>query len=295
MTVTTGAVTLVVGWRAGKHVVGGRVEVTDEVATVLREIADGAADLAAARDAKPYSGDSHLEDEEVFEVPAAAVPADNEIVGVVRAAAALGRISANDLPAKPLLFYAPVIGDDPDNRSGYVRTTNPVMSAGQGRILTRLRGSLTTLKEPVFSLDRRVDFIVNLDGLIVLNQRPFERVFRDLPAILDRIPEWLGEVTTALPLEAASLADLQVRCVSDTRLRRRLRSIHERGHLSTVTLDQIRVEATRQGIDPDKVIVDGMLRTTDIDAGTLLKLLNEDLMVGGLTGTRFEVDRKTPR
>lgn len=75
----------------------------------------------------------------------------------------------------------------------------------------------------------------------------------------------------------------------------RLRAIYERGHLAELTIDDVRAEALRQGLEPDELIVDGELSLQNGDAPTMLKLLNEDLMIGGLTGTRFEVDRKTPR
>lgn len=290
-----GAITLVVGWRRGAHIDGARVELTVDVAAALRAVADTAAVQLEANRPKVYGGDSYLEDGEVFEIPIVGVLADNEIITIVRSGADLNPLTAGDLPQKPLLFYASVIGDDPAARTAFLRAANPVVVAGAGKIFTRLRSSLTTLSEPLFAFDRRIDLIIAPDELYVLNQKPFERLFRDLPEILERIPEWLAEVTTSLPLAPDGLADLQRHCERNSALRRRLRSIHDRGHLANVTLDQICEEALRQGIDPDLVIVNGWLTTKNVDAGTLLKLLNEDLMVGGLSGARFEVDRKTPR
>lgn len=292
---TKGAITLVVGWRHGKGIEGGRVDLTEDVAAYLRAVADAAADDVAQRDEKTYTGDSYLEDEEVFVLTGDAVPVDNDLVRIVQSAADLQRVAAKSLPKKPLLFHATVIGDDPDTRTGYVRTTNAVVTAGPGRMLTRLRESLSTIDEPVFTFDGRIDFVVSGTGVRVLNQKPFERLFRSIPEILERVPEWLADVATTLPLTPEGLADLQAHCERNSALLRRLRSIHDRGHLATVTLDDIREEAERQGIDPDTVVVDGALSTSNITAGTVLKLLNEDLMVGGLSGARFEVDRKTPR
>ena len=291
----SGAITLVVGWRRGTHIDGGRVDLTEDVSDYLRGVADRAAGQVAERSEKPYTGDSYLEDEEVFVLSGAAVPDNTEIIEHVRAASDLPRVAASSLPAKPLLFYAAVIGDDPDQRTAYLRTTNPIITAGPGRALTRLRQALSTIQEPIFSFDGRVDMIIGPATVFVLDQKPFERLFRNIPEILERVPEWLAEVTTSLPLAPEGLEDLQLHCERNSALLRRLRSIHERGHLAAVTIDDIRAEAERQGIDPDAVIEDGQLVTKHVSAATMLKLLNEDLMVGGLSGTRFEVDRKTPR
>jgi hypothetical protein len=291
-----GALTLVVGWRVGrKKVDGGWVELTEEVANSLREVAQGALAALGEREPKAYSVDSHLEPEEFFTVPEPLLEYGNELVTLVRSGADLQKITAAQLPGRPLLFYASVIGDEPEARTAFVRTANPVMAASAGRILTRLRGSLTVLSEPVFSFDRRIDFIVARDGVAVLNANSFDRLFRDMPAILERIPEWLQEVSAHLPIDDAALAELGERCEKDSRLRRRLQAIRDRGHLANVTLKDVRKEAERQGLDPNDVVRDGRLAVEGMDIANLLKLLNEDLMTGGLSGSRFSVDRKSPR
>jgi hypothetical protein len=291
-----GALTLVVGWRAGrKKLDGGWIELTDDVASSLRGVAQAAMAELASREPKVYSFESHLEPEEFFTVPQTLLEYGNELLALVRSSSDLQKITASQLPGRPLLFYASVIGNEPETRTAFVRTANPVMAASAGRILTRLRGSLTALSEPVFSFDRRVDFIVTSDGIAVLNANSFDRLFRDMPAILERIPEWLHDVSAHLPIDDAALAELSERCEKDSRLRRRLQAIRDRGHLANVTLNDVRKEAERQGLDPNEVVRDGRLAVEGIDAPTLLKLLNEDLMTGGLSGSRFSVDRKSPR
>lgn len=293
--VVDGAVTLAVGWRQGKKILGGRVELTTEVADFLRTVASNAAQEIGERTDKPYSADSHLEHDEVFVLPVASALIESNIIDIVRNATPLPRIGAGDLPRKPLLFYAAVVGDDPTARTSFVRATNPVVTAGTGRVLTRLAQSLTSVSEPVFALERRVDLAVTDDQIYVLNQATFERLFRDLPEVLDRIPDWLADATATLPMSASSLAALQERCEANGTLRRRLRAIYERGHLAQLTIDDVRSEAERQGLNAEALIVEGQLSLENVDAATMLKLLNEDLMTGGLTGTRFLVDRKTPR
>ncbi len=170
--VVDGAVTLAVGWRQGKKILGGRVELTMEVADFLRTVASNAAQEIGERTDKPYSADSYLEQDEVFALPVASALIESDIIDIVRNSTALPRIRAGELPRKPLLFYATVVGDDPTARTSFVRATNPVVTAGTGRVLTRLAQSLTSVSEPVFALERRVDLAVTDDQIYVLPSRP---------------------------------------------------------------------------------------------------------------------------
>ena len=289
------ALTLVVGWRRGVRVEGGRVDVTEEVGEVLRGIC---ADVVASLDeleAKPYAADTHLEAEEYLVVGEDDLDGSSEVLELVRYAAEVDDLSAGDLPNRPLLFYAIVFGDTPEERVGFIRNTNPMYVAKRGGLLTTLRGALTTVDEPIFGFDNRVDVVVLPEGLLVFKQPAFERLFRDLPALVAKVPEWLAAVAAHLPIAPEAIEELDARARSDSRLRRRLLAIHERGHLQHVTIAQIRREAKTQGIDPSQVIRDGQLVLDELDAASLLRLLNEDLMTGGLSGARFSVDRKTLR
>ena len=74
---------------------------------------------------------------------------------------------------------------------------------------------------------------------------------------------------------------------------RRLRDIEHRGHLATVTLDQVRDYAGHVGLEPDKVVVDDELVFDPAERFGFLHLLNEDLYTGPLTGEAFESQRKS--
>ena len=79
----------------------------------------------------------------------------------------------------------------------------------------------------------------------------------------------------------------------DSRLWRRLREIHERGHLATVSLDKVRQYAADMGLDPDALVVDKKLVFDAANRFPILQLLNEDLYHGFLTDDPFEAQRKT--
>src|SRR5205807_10413049 len=142
---------------------------------------------------------------------------------------------------------------------------------------------------PLFILDGRFDMVSFSDGLAVVNQNAFDIMFREAPALTERYPGWVDEIAQTLPFEGNGGQLLAEAASRDSRIAHRLRAIHERGHLKTVTMDQIREVAKREGVDlgglakGDKLVFD-----PDADRFTLLKLLNEDLYTGGLSGQRFE-------
>jgi hypothetical protein len=54
-------------------------------------------------------------------------------------------------------------------------------------------------------------------------------------------------------------------------------------------------EVKRLGLPEDRFFVDGQLRFDEADTSTLLKLLNEDLFLGGFTDASFEAGSKAKR
>jgi hypothetical protein len=145
----------------------------------------------------------------------------------------------------------------------------------------------------VFLLDDRFDLIVVPEGVMVLNQVAFDLLFREAPELALRAPRWAEGIAQHLPFGDGAVDQLVQACETDTRLSRRLRSIHERGHLQDVSLDRVRREIKRQGLDVQEFIRDGSLVANDPRG--LLYLLNEDLFVGGLSDTPYQVDRKSAR
>lgn len=292
---TTGGLTLLVGWRRGAAFEGGRVKLSREVADSLRNVCQANVDALLGREAKAYSADTALDPEEYLLVPTAGLDSAHPVLDLVGKATQLDALDAAQLPTRPMVFYAIVIGDDPTTRTAFVRKTNPMQGARRGRFLTVLSDALVRLETPVFAFDDRVDLVIVAGGVIVVNLSAFELLFRGEEVLVARLPEFVAKIAARLPLADEAVKELEARAVSDSRLRRRLLSLHERGHLATVTVADIRREAKKQGLDTKKLINGGKLVIDEIDAGTLLKLLNEDLFTGGLSGARFAAERKAPR
>jgi len=288
-------VTLVVGWRRGGSIVGGKVKLGRAVAGALRDVCSESLARLAGREAKAYSAETSLEPEEYLLVPQSALDSAHPVLSLIAGAAQLESLDAARLPQRPLVFYAIVIGDDPSMRTGFVRKANPIQGVGRGRFLTMFDDALVRLQTPVFAFDDRVDLIVLPEGLVVTNLTAFELLFKGEEVLVERLPEFVAEIAVHLPLDDEAAMELESRARSDSRLRRRLVSLHERGHLASVSLADIRREARVQGLDPKKLIRGGKLVVSEIEAATLLKLLNEDLFIGGLSGARFAAERKSAR
>lgn len=82
---------------------------------------------------------------------------------------------------------------------------------------------------------------------------------------------------------------------SNRRLRRRLRAIHERGHLQDVDIEAVRNHIREVGLDEAQLISGDELVVDEADPMTLLYLLNEDFFTGGLTTAGFRSERKSPQ
>ncbi len=288
-----GAVTLVVAWRVGTQLEAALVPIADEVVGELQASCRRTVDQLARNEAQGYDPDALVEHGSWMAVPSRIVDEDSSAVAdIVRRAAALDRIDAREIPKK-LLFYAVAIGDNPSNRAGFVRKADPHKSAKPGRLLAALGDVLSRIQEPVFMLDDRFDLVIVTDGVMVLNPVAFDLLFREAPELALRVPRWVESIAQHLPFGDGVLDQLVRACEGDTRLARRLRSIHERGHLQNVSLDRVRQEIKRQGLDHRKFIRDGSLVADDPRG--LLYLLNEDLFLGGLSDTPYQVDRKSAR
>ena len=176
----------------------------------------------------------HLEDEEALVAADSELVGDSPLAAIVPPTAPLDLINAQSLPNRALQLYAVTISTA-DGDIAFVRKANPRTPAKAGRMFALLGNTLSRIGGPVFGLDDHFDLLVAEQGVIALNQAYFKLLFRETPALQQRIPEWIEQITGHLALAEDGAQRLAERAATDGRLRRRLRSIAERGHLATVT------------------------------------------------------------
>jgi hypothetical protein len=291
---TQGDLRLIVVWPRGDGFDGGQVRVADAVAGHLRSACERTLERMNSRDLRAYDPDMHLEQEECLVLADPALVADSPVADIVLPTHPLRLVSSRSLPKRSILLYAVglALGEE---RVAFVRKTNPRASARSGRIFAMLGNVLQRVDKPLFSIDDSFDLLVSEDGILALDQRLFELLFKDTPAVTSRIPEWVRDIHSHLPLAGDGADRLAKRCETDGRLRRRIRAIVERDHLKGVTIDDIRDHLRAADLDDADFLDGDQLKLDDEDPFRLVYLLNEDFFVGGLTGTDFRSDRKSQR
>ena len=185
-------------------------------------------------------------------------------------------------------------GSDPAHRTAFVREKNPASVVKSGRLLFAYGERLTRVTDPLLLLDDRFDLVVLDHELVVLHQLTFDLLFRDTEALAGRYPVYASAFST-LGLGDQQVAVLADHCRRDTRLGSRLRQIYESGHLAAgnVAVKHVDAQIKRLGLDRSRFFVQGQLDFSGPDATTLLKLLNDDLFIGGLSKVTYEARSKS--
>lgn len=295
--IDTASVQLVVVSASGPAGQSGALRVGPAVAEELRGIVVDAVEELLAMTAVPWAAQTSWEADEYPVVQRAQLEDETVVLQ------ALERREHPDVEPDWLrehgrILYAIALGRQPaagedDSRLLFVRKANPTLNLSR-KLTVFWDDALQTFDYPLLSFDRNVDLVLAPGkGLLALSGRAFELLFRDAPELLARTPERARQVAAAVratPEAEQVLVDAAVRLA---RVRRRVLAITESGHLTNVTSAQLRAEFRRQGLDPNRYVTRGRLSFEPDDVPEVLRVLNEDLLTGGLSGRRFEVERKS--
>ncbi len=280
-----------VGWRSAKSLKIGHVNVGQDAAVALKAMAEDTRRAIIEADALTYSADAHPEPGEFVDAPLTA--ADPALVPTLRHPEQAELLTPEKVRHRDIVIYGLAVVANNDIHV-YLRKANPQRGLKKGKILMSMSDVLTRLTDPVLALDDRFDFVITESRVAVLRMTVFDFVFRNAAAVAQQVPTWISSITNALPLKEGAAEALAAKAASDIRLRRRLQSIHESGHLATVSIDDVRAEIGRRGLDEDELIDNDQLVFDDADPFTLLRLLNEDLFTGGFSGRHFRASGKAP-
>lgn len=322
-----GDVTLVVARRSGKTLQGHKIEFDTKAGDVIRGVCRETLRRIAERSARQYEPSLHIDPaSEYLAVPdaelvqheafrpkrrrsadldevngrvnpaTATIETDPQVRHLLRRASGLERLPAERLTEYTFQFYAAVVGSAPTARTAFVRKMNPAKVLRRGRMVFAYGDRLRSVDEPLLLLDEWFDLVVAPDGIAVLDQAVFEQLFRDVKVLNERYPVYAKAFST-LQLDQDQIETLVERCRHNSRLGNRLRQIYESGHLAAgnVTMTRVKREITKLGLPRDALLKDGRLDFTGADADTILKLLNDDLFIGGLSGVPYEAGSKARR
>ena len=286
------ALTLAVGRMVDNTIEANRLALDGDAADALREHCRDSRDRIGAGVPVSYTATAELGDGEFFVIDDDETLAElGAFRGLVDDLGAIPQVAPAELDLT-IKLYTVAVGNDSD-RVLFVRSTSPRLTHKAGRILAVRRERLVRVDGPVFAFSANFHLVLGSNWAVVLDQRPFEVLFRQIGLVEQHVSTWITGITDHLPMSTASIDKLREVAMRDSRTWRRLRDIERRGHLARVTLDQVAEYAGEVGLESDNVVVDGELVFNPSDRFSFLHLLNEDLYKGRLTGQAFESQRKS--
>jgi hypothetical protein len=285
---------LVVVWPSGKGLAGGEIKAQSRVTEFLRKAADATLTKLREADERAYNPDMQLEPEESVRVQDPDLIARSPLKEILLSSQPLPVLNAQLLPKRQILLYAVTFLAD-KQRFAFVRKTSPRHGVRKGSLLGLLGDTLVAVDEPAFALEPEFDMIVTKSGVLSASQNAFELLFKDTELVLAQVPSWISSISDCLPIAGNGRDQLAELARRDSRVRRRLHAISASGHLVTVGIAEIRAYLNQQGLDEAAYIEDEELLVEEAGAHALLKVLSEDLFIGGLSGRPYQSDRKSPR
>ena len=284
---------LVVAWRPTLTTMQlRRVHTARTVTTALGRAARASLAEIAGRKPVSYTAETTLTPSEVAIVGATHLDTDSLL---------LSSLSALTFPAAraddfdhDFQFFAYVAG-----RRGqelvFITKFNLQRGLRRKRVLRWVDEQLTDVTEPVLAFDPdRVDLVwsPSANTMAILNLGVFEFLLRDAPEIVAKNPIKVAQLAAHVPITQGSQGILTAAVQSNSRLRRRLLAIVERGHLSSATPADIQRAFRKSGYRVPDYFEHGKLAVSSDNASTVLQVLNEDVMIGEISKERFAAERK---
>ena len=293
-TETTGAIELLIGWRAGDKIDGGLVLLGKDVAAQLRAAAIATLDWMDTARPRPYFDGSALEKDEILVAGRDEVPDDDALLSFVATPTnGLTSIPAEELTAHKALFYAARFAHG-NGFSVFVNKVDPQISAKSGSFYSVFGGEgLIAVEQPLFQFRRWFEVLAIEQVVVASGTFAFDQLFREVP--LGRVGAMAAQLAANLPLADGSAAMLEEAAMASARVRNRLRILLSRSHVALITIPRLRAELQRHGVAEDGIIGDGQMVFDPARPTLLLELLDEDLWRGGFSGTLFASERKAPR
>lgn len=285
-------ISLMVGYLSKKEMTGKKLTLGQGATQALRDLGKDWVSQLNGNSVVPYEASSELRDGEVFLVDDEEGLAElSPLYAIAEQTAELPQLS-QDAVDQRITAYAVVAGGA--DRIALFKRSDPRLGySGGRRVIGILKQRLEEIEDPTFAFYTYFDFVLAPTWALVVNQAAFERTFRDAGLVERHIDEWTASAAAHLPWAEGAVEALRRVAIKDSRIWRRLREIHRRGHLSGVGIDDIEAYAKAMDLEVNHLIEDGHLIFDPDDRFSILHLLNEDLFRGALTDVRFEAQRKT--
>ncbi len=257
------ALTLTVGRLINDEIKAFHLTLSNDADDSLRNHCQAARDSIANRTSVPYTAMSELEPDQYFIIDDDTLTELSAFRSLANSLGSIPQITPAELDLT-IKLYAVAIGNN-SNRILFVRRTDPRMNHKGGKLLTFGQERLDVIEGPVFAFSPDFDFVLGPNWAVVLKQRSFEILFREIGLVEQRISTWINGITGYLPMGQTSIDSLREVALRDSRTWRRLRDIQNRGHLEEVSLEEVAEYASMIGLDANTLIVDGELVFDPVD------------------------------
>jgi len=277
----------VVLWSKGKNLASAQVRIAGEVTEHLQKACNQTVERLRTKERHPYFPDmGHEESEQVIFVDDRTTVESSPVGIALFANPELPLITAREIREKRLTLYAVITGVE-EQQKAFIRKTNPRYTVKAGRLLTAFTSTLTRIEEPILEIDDHFDVVISPQGSLTSNKKMFESLFRDIPALQERIPEWSQEIANFLPVAAGFTDRLTQRCVANSQIRQRLSAVYMRGHLRGLTIDRLSEYLNAMDMEESRFIKNGQIDMADGEMKEFLYILNEDYFIGGFSGSKY--------
>lgn len=148
-----------------------------------------------------------------------------------------------------------------------------------------------SLDSTVVTFGSNFDWIAWQKAMIILDQKDFEQMFRDIPALQAKVDSNLGMIVEHI--KVANLAEFSARIKSNPTMMVKLQSIIDRADMHTRSPTELKKYAKEYSIPVDwkgdKLVFDGSLEKQ----WSILRLLDEARTLGPVTGKHWDTSGKT--
>ncbi|NIZ93499.1 hypothetical protein [Kineococcus rubinsiae] len=307
---------LIVGWRDGASLAGGRVPLDENVLEDLREIARETLQQLQDSETREYEPNAALDQgEQHFTIPLADLP--TQIAPTATAVAGGGAVapspstaamlaltstpdSLNSLHPSQLkqhsyLFYGLVFDTVGGETVTFVKKVDPAKSAAGYRISLLGRDVLRRTPPPRLVLSHDIDLLITQQHVLVRRKPAFDRLFNDVKVALQDAPANIARTKTSLSGKVALSAAAET-ALTEVGTKRptyatRLRALPDRIDILALTAQNVRDRLTAMGnVHTD--LLDGDEFSFDAKSvGLFLDLLEGRHFDDEWTGTRMKADR----
>lgn len=310
---------LLLGWRDDDASLGAApVEITTEVADVLRDACQRSLASLAQRNPKPYTGAGNIDDMEYLRLkirkPKAGSDDDGDkdvdleellsaadMVGLSLRAFTVAKddfLDRDDLEGGGWLFYAVVAEVEGETEPiAFVRQYNPQRGFGTGKFMGVFGDTLKKLEDPVFMFDLYFDVVVASDEVAVLSTTHFQRVFADINVVASEVPGDIEilERNIKVPVAGDARKLLTVTCQDKLRLAARLKKLSRQSHLKLVTTTTLRAALTKHGMNASQFGLGPKVTLTSVeDVRLFLDILEKRYYEEDFTGDTMRADNASP-